>query len=67
MLLASFALFAKRGAASIGLDVDTESPTGAHVLYALAGMEVTVAIGQFERDVPHRGAGPSGGAGGRAR
>lgn len=48
LLLASFALFAARGATSVGLDVDSESPTGAHRLYERSGMTTTVAIGQFE-------------------
>ncbi|WP_327178754.1 GNAT family N-acetyltransferase [Streptomyces sp. NBC_01335] len=51
LLLSSFALFAGRGASSVGLDVDSESLTGAHLLYAQAGMAVTVAIGRFERKV----------------
>ncbi|MGW0858799.1 GNAT family N-acetyltransferase [Streptomyces sp. NPDC002690] len=52
LLLSSFALFAGRGASSVGLDVDSESLTGAHLLYARAGMAVTVSIGRFEREVP---------------
>ncbi|WEH38966.1 GNAT family N-acetyltransferase [Streptomyces sp. AM 2-1-1] len=52
LLLSAFALFAERGAVSVGLDVDSESPTGAHLLYARAGMSVTVSIGQFERELP---------------
>lgn len=51
LLLSSFALFAERGAASVGLDVDSESLTGAHLLYTRAGMAVTVSIGRFEREV----------------
>ncbi|WP_328718699.1 GNAT family N-acetyltransferase [Streptomyces sp. NBC_00247] len=51
LLLSSFALFAERGAPSVGLDVDSESLTGAHLLYARAGMTVTVSIGRFEREV----------------
>ncbi|MFF7359364.1 GNAT family N-acetyltransferase [Streptomyces sp. NPDC008125] len=51
LLLSSFALFAERGASSVGLDVDSESLTGAHLLYARAGMAVTVSIGRFEREV----------------
>ncbi|MCX5400566.1 GNAT family N-acetyltransferase [Streptomyces sp. NBC_00102] len=51
LLLSSFALFAGRGASSVGLDVDSESLTGAHLLYARAGMAVTVSIGRFEREV----------------
>ncbi|MFJ1749196.1 GNAT family N-acetyltransferase [Streptomyces sp. NPDC088116] len=51
LLLASFALFAERGAASVGLDVDSESPTGANHLYEQAGMATTVAIAQLEREL----------------
>ncbi|MFD6420709.1 GNAT family N-acetyltransferase [Streptomyces sp. NPDC060198] len=50
LLLSAFALFAERGAPSVGLDVDSESLTGAHLLYARAGMTVTVSIGRFERE-----------------
>lgn len=59
LLLSAFALFAGRGASSVGLDVDSESPTGAHLLYARAGMAVTVSIGRFEREVSGEGIGGS--------
>ncbi|WP_229360143.1 GNAT family N-acetyltransferase [Streptomyces albidoflavus] len=54
LLLAAFARFADRGATTVGLDVDSESPTGAHHLYARAGMAVTATIGQFELSLPAR-------------
>ncbi|MFC7467146.1 GNAT family N-acetyltransferase [Actinomadura keratinilytica] len=54
LLLAAFARFADRGATTVGLDVDSESPTGAHHLYAHAGMAVTATIGQFELSLPAR-------------
>ncbi|WP_328581917.1 GNAT family N-acetyltransferase [Streptomyces sp. NBC_00370] len=49
LLLASFALFAGRGIDSVGLDVDSTSPTGAHRLYERVGMKTTTGIAQFER------------------
>ncbi|MCX4549403.1 GNAT family N-acetyltransferase [Streptomyces sp. NBC_01500] len=52
LLLASFALFAERGAGSVGLDVDSESLTGAHLLYERAGMVTTAGIGRFELELP---------------
>ncbi|MFD4988726.1 GNAT family N-acetyltransferase [Streptomyces sp. NPDC058374] len=52
LLLAAFARFAARSVTTVGLDVDSESPTGAHHLYARAGMEVTATIGQFEETLP---------------
>ncbi len=51
LLLAGFASFAARGVGTVGLDVDSESPTGAHLLYGRVGMTTTLAIGQFEHDV----------------
>ncbi|MFF2974144.1 GNAT family N-acetyltransferase [Streptomyces albidoflavus] len=54
LLLAAFARFADRGVTTVGLDVDSESPTGAHRLYAGAQMAVTATIGQFERGLPAR-------------
>ena len=55
LLLAGFALFAERGAASVGLDVDSESPTGANRLYEQVGMATTMAIGQLERELLRAG------------
>lgn len=56
LLLAGFTSLAGRGAGSVGLDVDSESPTGAHLLYAQVGMSTTLAIGQFEVEVAPAGA-----------
>jgi mycothiol synthase len=51
LLLHSFGALAARGAASVGLGVDSTSPTGADRLYASAGMVVTVRHGRFEREL----------------
>ena len=46
------------GAVSAGLDVDSQSPTGAHLLYEQVGMAATLTIGQFEHEIVAAGAGP---------
>ena len=52
LLLRSFREFRSRGLERAGLGVDAESLTGAHKLYASAGMRVMRELGHYEKPVP---------------
>ena len=52
LLLHSFREFRDRELTRAGLGVDAESLTGAHKLYAAAGMRVVRELGHYEKPVP---------------
>lgn len=51
LLRHSFSAFQQRGITRVGLSVDGESLTGAQRLYQRAGMEVTMYIGRYEKEL----------------